>query len=44
MSASSWVTVLMMFLVLMVMFALAGLAQEVIGGINESGLIERGTR
>ena len=41
---SAWVTALMMLLVLVVMFVLVGLAQEAMGGINESGIIERGTR
>ncbi|KKN12980.1 hypothetical protein LCGC14_1011020 [marine sediment metagenome] len=44
MNASSWLTVLMVLLVLLVMFVLVGLAQEAMGGINESGIIERGTR
>ena len=41
MSASSWITVLMMLLALMVMLAMVGLASEALGGINESGLIDR---
>ena len=41
MSASSWVTVLMMLLVLATMLAMVGVVSEAIGGINESGLIDR---
>ncbi|KKN01345.1 hypothetical protein LCGC14_1128710 [marine sediment metagenome] len=41
MSASSWVTVLMMLLVLVVMLAMVGVVSEALGGINESGLIDR---
>ncbi len=44
MNASSWLTALMILLVLMVMLALVGLASEAIGGVNESGLIERTAR
>lgn len=40
MSAQSWITVLMMVLVLGVMLAIIGIVSEAVGGINESGLLE----
>ena len=41
MSEGTWLTLLMILLVLVVGLAFVGLASEAMGGINESGLIDR---